>query len=195
MHWFEDADAIAPALPAIWLVRTDAQPRNLTRRPPCGAAPRAGSWRASSAARKRMSPSRMTRPAGRSSICRGAVSIFHWRRAGIVAVGLAHQPLGVDIESVDANATLPLDLLHPDEHRFLEATASASRPLAFAYLGRESAYVKALAQPTSDASYVCCRRFISISLTRWHGTERQGALRLMTNGGQDVLATAAIVLD
>ena len=200
MHWFDDADATAPALPAIWLVRTDAEPRNLTER---------SALRRDTARRvlARQLGCRQDEividhdPAGQPLLARPEK--FHLSlatRAGIVAVGLARHPLGVDVERADAEATPPLDLLHPDERRFLEATtAPLARALTFARLwAAKEAYVKALGTGFAQSPESFC---VLLSETRFsvrdpaRSIESQGELRLMKNGGRDVLAAAAIVLD
>lgn len=202
MHWFDDVDAIAPALPAIWLVQTGARPRNLTER----SALRRDTARRIVARRLGCREDDVAvahDAAGRPLLDPPRGSGLHLSlatRAGVVAVGLAHQPLGVDVESVDAGATLPLDLLHPDERRLLEATASASRALAFTRLwAAKEAYVKALGTgfvrpPESFCVSLLSDVHFSVRDPE-HRAEPQGAHRIMKNGGQDVLAAAAIVLD
>lgn len=202
MHWFDDADAIASALPAIWLIRTEAHPRNLTER---------------SALRRGMAQRIVARQLG----CReGDVVIDHDKagqpflalpdardlhlslatRAGVVITGLAQHPVGVDVERVDPEAVPPLDLLHPEERCFLAAAAPAFRPLAFARLwAAKEAYVKALGTGFTRPPESFCVSLLSDDhfsvRDPQHRTERQGALRLMKNGDQDVLVAAAIVLD
>ena len=200
MHWFDDADAIAPALPAIWLIRTDAEPRNLTER---------------SALRRGNAQRVLARqfgcrqddiviehdPAGRPQLALpGALHLSLATRAGTVAIGLAQHPLGVDVERIDAEALPPLDLLHPDERRFLETTAPPARALAFAHLwAAKEAYVKALGTGFTRPPESFCVSLLSE--TRFgvrdpaRRTETQGELCLVKNGGQDVLAAAAIVLE
>jgi len=200
MHWSEHADAIAPALPAIWLVRTGANPRNLTER---------------SALRRATARPIVARqlgcrendvvidhdPAGRPFLVTPErLHLSLATRAGIVAVGLARHPLGVDVERVDMEEAPPFDLLHPDERRLLEATASPARPLAFARLwAAKEAYVKALGTGFTRPPEGFCVSLLSEArfgvIDRLRGTQAQGELRLMKNGGQDVLAAAAIVLD
>lgn len=202
MLWFDDADAFAPALPAIWLVRTDAEPRNLTER----SALRRGLAR-------RIVARQLGCPeddvlidhdaAGRPLVALPSATGLHLSlatRAGTVAVGLAQRPLGVDVERVDAETKPPFDLLHPEERGMLEAMSPAIRPLAFARLwAAKEAYVKALGTGFVRPPESFCVSLLSDShfsvRDPEHSTERQGALRLMKNGGQDVLAAAAIVLD
>nr|WP_052232186.1 4'-phosphopantetheinyl transferase superfamily protein [Methylobacterium sp. ZNC0032] len=202
MHWFDDADAIAPALPAIWLVRTGAMPRNLTER----------SALRRSTARRIVARQLGCRAedvaiahdaAGRPLLDLPRESGLHLSlatRGGIVVVGIARRPIGVDVEAVDPGAVAPLDLLHPDERRFLEGAAPAARAPAFASLwAAKEAYVKALgtgfARPPESV------RVSLLSETRFRvvdqrdGARAEGALRLMENGGQNHLAAAAIVLD
>ncbi|WP_293798958.1 4'-phosphopantetheinyl transferase superfamily protein [uncultured Bosea sp.] len=199
MHWSDDADALAPALPAIWLVRTDADPRNLTER---------SALRRDTARRVLAQQLGCHRneividhdPAGQPFLARPEqLHLSLATRAGIVAVGLARHPLGVDVERVDMEGAPPLDLLHPDERRFLEATASPARPFAFARLwAAKEAYVKALGTGFTRPPESFCVTLLSETrfgvLDPLHGTEARGDLRLMKNGGQDVLAAAAIIL-
>lgn len=202
MHWSDDADTVAPALPAIWLVRTDACPHNLTER----SALRRGTARQVLARQFGCREDRVAIEhdlAGRPLLTSPETPQLHLSlatRAGVVAVGLARHLLGVDVERVDAQALPPLALLHPDERRFLEATKPADRPLAFARLwAAKEAYVKALgtgfARPPESfcVSLLSEARFGVRDPSR--GAEAQGELRLMKSGGQDVLAAAAIVLD
>lgn len=201
MHWFDDADAIAPALPAIWVVRTDANPRNLTER---------------SALRRSIARRILARqlgrqedeividhdPAGQPLLTLPGTPHLHLSlatRSGVVAVGLARYPVGVDVERVDAQAAAPLDLLHPDERRFLEATASPARPFAFARLwAAKEAYVKALGTGFARPPESFCVSLLSETrfgvLDPLRSAKSDGELRLMKNGGQDTLAAAAIVL-
>ncbi|MGX1740907.1 4'-phosphopantetheinyl transferase family protein [Bosea sp. NPDC055353] len=200
MHWSDDADTVAPALPAIWLVRTDACPHNLTER----SALRRGTARQVLARQFGCREDDVViehEAAGRPLLALPeALHLSLATRAGVVAVGLARHPLGVDVERVDAQALPPLDLLHPDERRLLKATAPPARPLAFARLwAAKEAYVKALgtgfARPPESfcVSLLSEARFGVRDPSR--GAEAQGELRLMKSGGQDVLAAAAIVLD
>lgn len=200
MHWSDDADTVAPALPAIWLVRTGADPRNLTER----SALRRNTARQVLARQLARPESEIVidhDPAGQPFLAlpeRLHLSLA--TRAGVVAVGLARHPMGVDVERVDWEVASPLDLLHPDERRFLEATELPDRPLAFTRLwAAKEAYVKALGTgftrpPESFRVSLLSDDRFSVRDPE-HGTERQGALRLMKNGDQDVLAAAAIVLD
>jgi 4'-phosphopantetheinyl transferase len=202
MHWSDDADAVAPALPAIWLVRTDADPRNLTER----SALRRSTARGIVARQFGCRDDELVighDPAGRPFLAVPGSPQLHVSlatRAGVVAVGLARRPLGVDVESVDAGAAPPLDLLHPDERRLLETTKPAGRSVAFARLWvAKEAYVKALgtgfARPPESFSV----SFLSETQFSLRDPQRaaaiQGQLRLMKNGGRDALAAAAIVLD
>jgi len=200
MHWSEDARATAPALPAIWLVRTGVDPRNLTARSTL----RRDTARRIVAHQLGCGENEIVidhDPAGRPLLARpGALHLSLATRAGVVAVGLARHSIGVDVERIDPEAAPPLDLLHPDERRFLEAAALTARPLAFARLwAAKEAYVKALgtgfARPPESfcVSLLSETRFDVLDPSR--GTEAQGELRLKKSGGQDVLAAAAIVLD
>lgn len=200
MHWFDDADAIAPALPAIWLVRTDAAPRNLTER---------------SALRRGMARHILARQLG----CReGDIAIAHdaagrpfldlagetglhlslATRAGVVAVGLARQPLGVDVELVDERSIPPLDLLHPDERSALATAGTAQRARNFARLwAAKEAYVKALGSGFRRAPDSFAVSLLSETAFRVTDASAPagaiGALRSIKNGGHEIMAAAIVV--
>lgn len=200
MHWFDDADAIAPALPAIWLVRTHAAPRNLTER---------------STLRRGMARRIVARQLG----CREEdVAIAHdaagrplldlpretglhlslATRAGIVAVGLARQPLGVDVEQVDVQAAPPRDLLHPDERRALMEVDTTQRARSFTRLwAAKEAYVKALGSGFRRAPESFAVSLLSETAFRVTDASAPaaftGALRAMKNGGHEIMAAAIVV--
>lgn len=200
MHWSDDADAIAPALPAIWLVRTDARPCNLTER---------------SALRRGLARRIVARQLG----CRAeGVAIAHdaagrplldlprgsglhlslATRAGIVAVGLAHQPLGVDVEQIDERAAPPLDLLHPEERSALLAVGAAQRARNFASLwAAKEAYVKALGSGFRRAPESFAVSLLSATAFRVTDastpTDVIGTLRAMKNGGHEIMAAAIVI--
>ncbi|WP_306227301.1 4'-phosphopantetheinyl transferase family protein [Bosea beijingensis] len=200
MHWFDDAHAIAPALPAIWLVRTDAQPSNLTER---------------SALRRGLARRVLARQLGCGE---GHVVIAHdaagrplldlpretglhlslATRAGIVAVGLARHPLGADVEQVDERAAPPRDLLHPDERNALEAIASTEQARSFARLwAAKEAYVKALGMGFRRAPESFAVSLLSETTFRVTDasapTDTVGALCTMKNGGHEIMAAAFVV--
>ncbi|MCO5092407.1 4'-phosphopantetheinyl transferase superfamily protein [Bosea sp. (in: a-proteobacteria)] len=201
MHWSDHADAIAPALPAVWLVRTGEKPRDLTER----SALRRGTARRILARQLGCRDSEVAighDPAGRPFIALPDAPGLHLSlatRAGIVAIGLARHPLGVDIEAVEAEAPPPLDLLHPQERELLDRAAPAARPLAFARLwAAKEAYVKALGTgfaraPESFSVFLSSdgRFCVADPLRR---AEASGEIRLIEDGGRNVLAAAAIVL-
>lgn len=200
MHWFDNADAIAPALPATWLIRTDAAPRNLTER---------------SALRRSLARRLVARQLGRQE---EEVAIAHdaagrprldlpggtglhlslATRTGVVAVGLARQPLGVDVEQVDERATPPLALLHPDEREALAAADAAQRCSLFARLwAAKEAYVKALGTGFRRAPESFAVSLLSETAFRVTDAsipaESTGTLRIMRNGGHEIMAAAIVV--
>lgn len=200
MHWFDDADAIASALPAIWLVRTNAAPRNLTERSTL----RRGMARRI-VARQLGCPEEAVAiahdAAGRPFLDLPQEAGLHLSlatRAGIVAVGLARHPLGVDVEQVDERAAPPLDLLHPDERSALDAVASAERPRSFARLwAAKEAYVKALGSgfrraPESFAVSLLSEKAFRVADAS-APTDAIGVLRTMKNGGHEIMAAAIFV--
>ena len=199
MHWFDDADAIAPALPATWLVRTNAAPRNLTER----SALRRGMARQIAARQlgcREEDVAIAHDAAGRPLLDLPRKSGLHLSlatRAGIVAVGLARHPLGVDVEQVDEQAAPPLDLLHPDERAALVAADTPQRARSFVRLwAAKEAFVKALGTgfrraPESFAVSLLSEttfRVIDASAP----TDAIGVLRTMKNGGHEIMAAAFV---
>lgn len=202
MLWLDSADSAAPALPAVWLIPTGASPRNLAER---------SELRRSVARRLLARQLGCARedvvmahdPAGRPLLVRpegSGLQLSLATRAGVVAVGMAARPIGVDLERIETEGTAPLDLLHPDERGFLATAASALRPLLFARIwAAKEAYVKALGVGFRRAPESFAVSLLSESAFRVTDpslrAEAGGHLRIMKNGGQEILAAAAIVLD
>jgi len=202
MHWLHSVAATAPSYPAVWLVDTQERPGNLAER---------------SRLRRRTARLVVARqlgsagagcviahgPAGQPRIDgpgAGGLRISLATRAGIVAVALARQAVGVDVELVDPAGAIPREALHPEERRMLDAVAAGAHPLAFARLwAAKEAYVKALGTgflhpPESFAvSLPSPERFHVDDPSR--GIAAEGFLRTVENGGREALAAAAIVLD
>ena len=202
MHWFDDADAIAPALPAIWLVRTDAKPRNLTERSALRrdtarriVARQLGCREIDVAIEHDAAGRPLLAAPGASGLCLSLAT-----RSGIVAIGLAQHPLGVDVEAVDAADAPPLDLLHPSERIALDAAAPIERPRVFACLWTaKEAYVKALGSGFRRAPESFAVSLLSEATFRVTDacapTEAIGAFRSMKNGGHEIMAAAFVVVD
>lgn len=206
MQWLSSADDTAPALPAAWLVAwlvaTQAQPANLPER---------------SELRRSLARKVLARqfglaedaveighePAGRPLIVAPHGSGLHLSlatRAGLVAVALAHQPVGVDVEQVALASEPPLAVLHPDERRWLENLPAAARPLAFAQLwSAKEAYVKALGigfarAPESFAVQLDgADRFTVVD--EQNDGRASGFIQLTKNGGHETMAAAFVMLD
>lgn len=202
MLWLTSIDATASALPAAWLIATGSRPANLTER---------------SMLRRQVARRILARQLGvpeaeidithdargRPGLAgpkAGGLQLSLATRAGVVAVALAEQPVGVDVERVEDAAEPPLASLHPRERRLLQALPPRQRPLAFAQLwSAKEAYVKALgtgfiihAPEGFAVAYQAEGRFL---------VEDPGALvtargtaRLMKNGDQEDLAAAIVVL-
>lgn len=200
MHWFDDADAIAPALPAIWLIRTGANPRGLAER----SALRRGVARrimASQLGCREGDVAIAHDAAGRPLLDLPRATGLHLSlatRGGIVAVGLARQPLGVDVEQVEERALPPLDLLHPDERTAVAATTANQRAQHFTRLwAAKEAYVKALGSgfrrpPESFAvSLLSDSAFRVIDASA--PADFTGTLRAMKNGGHEIMAAAIVM--
>ncbi|MCZ8044023.1 MAG: 4'-phosphopantetheinyl transferase superfamily protein [Beijerinckiaceae bacterium] len=200
MIWLSSPDDIAADLPAVWLVATPERPGTLPAR---------------SALRRGLGARILARQLGlpREAIAighdgRGRPLVEHPResglhlslatRAGVVAVALAHRPVGVDVEAVDDSAP-PIGVLHPDESAWLFAQPPESRALAFARLwSAKEAYVKALGTGFTRAPESFA---VSLSpqgqLTVRDGAQSaaaSGVSRTIENGGQEILAAAIVII-
>jgi len=201
MIWLSSPDDIAESLPAAWLVATPERPATLPER---------------SALRRGMAARILARQlglpleviaigheaAGRPLVDSPRGSGLHLSlatRAGVVAMALAHRPVGVDVEAVEAGATLPAGVLHPEEGDWLLTLPQERRPLNFARLwSAKEAYVKAL-----GTGFL--RPPESFGVTLLPGGEllvrdpagpaaASGFSRTIENGGQEILAAAMVVL-
>lgn len=201
MLWLSSADETAPALPAIWLIETGERPRNLPER---SALRRAVARRV--LARQLGLPESAValahEPAGRPLIAAPqgtGLRLSLATRAGLVAIGLAHGPVGVDVEEIAPGDEPALDLLHPQERRMLLDLPRPARPACFAQLwSAKEAYVKALgtgfARP--PASFQIVLGGAGDFAVR--DPERDGAItghgRIMKNGGHESMAAALVVI-
>lgn len=202
MNWLTSPDTTAAMLPAAWLVATGARPGNLIER---------------SRLRRDMAQRIIARQLG---LAADAVAIGHdakgrpllerpggtklhlslATRSGLVAVALAEQPVGIDVERVAPTEAPPLATLHPAEAAALLELPESVRPLAFARLWcAKEAYVKALGTgfvraPESFAvTFPTPERFeVADAL---FDSRAEGSSRTIENGGQEILAAAMIVLD
>ena len=202
MLWLSCADQTAPALPAAWLIATPVQPKDLPER---------------SALRRSLARTVLAHQFG---LTEGAVEIGHEpagrplitapqgcglhmslaTRSGLVAIALAHRPVGVDVEQIAPASELPLAVLHPEERRWLEGLPASARPLAFARLwSAKEAYVKALGTGFTRAPESFAvrldegERFTVIDAQR--GGHSSGFARLIENGGHESMAAALVILD
>jgi 4'-phosphopantetheinyl transferase len=201
MIWLSSPDDIAVRLPAVWLVATPERPATLPER---------------SALRRGMAARILARQLG---LPQEAIAIGHdargrplvehphgsalhlslATRAGVVAVALAHRPVGVDVEAVEDAAALPLGVLHPKEISWLSGQPPSQRPLAFARLwSAKEAYVKALGTgfarpPESFAVALSPEGRITVR-DGARAVAASGVSRTIENGGQEILAAAMVVL-
>jgi phosphopantetheinyl transferase len=202
MIWLHGPDETASSLPVAWLIATRRNPANLVER----SALRRGMARDLIARQFSLPPEAVTighDGAGRPALERPAGTGLHLSlatRAGLVAVALARDPVGVDVERVDAAGEPPLASLHPDERAALAALPKAARPLAFARIWTaKEAYVKALGTgfvraPESFAVALLADGRFSIA-DRERPSHVLGHGLIDENGGQGNLAAAMIVLD
>ncbi|MGX1787617.1 4'-phosphopantetheinyl transferase family protein [Bosea sp. NPDC055332] len=202
MLWLSSIDQTAPALPAAWLIATQARPANLPER----------SELRRSLARKLLARQFSLdedaveighEPAGRPLIMSPHGSGLHLSlatRSGLVAVALGHGPVGIDVEQVATAGEPPLAVLHPDERRWLESLPAPARPLAFAQLwSAKEAYVKALGigfarAPESFSVQLDGAEGFAVS-DEDNGRRASGFVRLTKNGGHETMAAAFIALD
>lgn len=202
MIWLTSPDATASSLPAAWLIETGERPANLTER---------SALRQSTARRVLGKQFGLPvdaigidhDPGGRPLLCgpfgRG-LHISLATRAGLVVVGLAEQPVGVDVERVEPDGQQPLAVLHPSERAILLALPPAARPSTFAQLwSAKEAYVKALGTgflqpPESFAVALLSENRFAVA-ARAGLPSAIGASRILNeNGGQESLAAAIVVL-
>lgn len=202
MIWLTSHDKTAPGLPAAWLIATGRRPANLTER----AALRRSIAR-DLVARQLALPTQavtighdargrpvLERPAG------AGFEISLATRSGLVAVALARGPVGIDVEQVDPASEPPLAILHRDERAALLALPAPERPLAFARLWAvKEAYVKALGTgfaraPESFAALPRSTGGFAIADPLRIAAARV-AVHMHANGGQTILAAAAVLLD
>lgn len=202
MHWLSSADDTASALPAVWLIATQAQPANLPER----AELRRSLARKVLAHQFGLAEDAVEighGPAGRPLIVAPHGTGLHLSlatRAGLVAIALAHRPVGVDVEQVALAGEPPLAALHSDERRWLENLPAPARPLAFAQLwSAKEAYVKALGTgfaraPESFAVELDGAERFTV-LDEQDGRHTSGFIRLTKNGGHETMAAAFVTLD
>lgn len=199
MIWIEDGRMRAPDLPAVWLVATGAAPAGLAARSQLRRETAAGIL-----ARQLDRPEAALTidhlPGGRPVLpgCEG-LHLSLATRAGVVAVGLARDPVGVDVEEIQPEAPVPLALLHALEQAELERAPAADRASVFAQIwAAKEAYVKALgtgfARPPESfaVSLLAAGRFRVTDPLQ--STGAQGRTCLLNGGGRVALAAAVIVL-
>jgi 4'-phosphopantetheinyl transferase len=201
MIWLSSPDATAPSFPAAWLIASGAQPGNLKERSDL----RRGTAKRLIARQFSLRPDAVRLDhdeRGRPFVARPAGAGLHLSlatRDGLVAVALAHKPVGIDVERIDLAAGLPLATLHPQEREALLALPESARPVAFARLWcAKEAYVKALGTGFLRAPESFAARLLSTEQFEIHDPERAGIVtgtsRVIENGGQGTLAAAIVVL-
>lgn len=201
MTWLTSPSETTASLPAIWLIATDGGPANLAER---------------SALRRMTARDILARQLGVSA---GELEIDHdakgrpllagpaglglhislATRLGFVAVALARQPVGVDVERIDQSSPLPFAVLHARERSALLALPEPQRARAFARIwSAKEAYVKALGLGFARSPDSFC-----VGLNEGDGftiddaplaSRIIGAGRIIENGGQEILAAAIVTL-
>jgi len=201
MQWLSRIDQTAPTLPAAWLIATTARPANLPER----ATLRRSLARAVLASQFGLAPEAVAighEPAGRPVIAAPHGTGLHLSlatRSGLVAIALAHEPVGIDVEHVDPAGSVPLSILHPDERSWLAALPDTAHALAFAQLwSAKEAYVKALGlglvrPPESFAVRFDGSDRFAVE-DRENGGVAQGFVTVTKSGGQETLTAAFVTL-
>jgi 4'-phosphopantetheinyl transferase len=90
---------------------------------------------------------------GRPAVRRGGVHFSVARRPGVALIGIAAEPVGVDVEVVAADGTVGdvQALLHPAERDELRDSAPSERPHLFARIWtRKEAYLKGIGSGVAD---------------------------------------------
>lgn len=201
MLWLSAPDQQASALPAAWLIATGQRPAGLPER----SALRRALARDVLANQFGLASEAVTighDPRGRPLIATPTGTGLHVSlatRAGVVALALAHHPVGIDIERVDPAGEPPFEALHPDERQMLRDLLPPARPLAFARLwSAKEAYVKALGIGFLRAPESFRVRLAGLEGFEVDDPERGvsagGHGRITKNGGHETMAAAFIVL-
>lgn len=201
MLWLSAPDQQASALPAAWLIATGQRPAGLPER----SALRRALARDVLANQFGLASEAVTidhDPRGRPLIATPPGTGLHVSlatRAGVVALALAHHPVGIDIERVDPAGEPPFEALHPDERQMLRDLLPPARPLAFARLwSAKEAYVKALGIGFLRAPESFRVRLAGLEGFEVDDPERGvsagGHGRITKNGGHETMAAAFIVL-
>lgn len=154
MRWFEGL-TVADSLPAVWVMATDARPRNRAER----SALRHASSRRLIALQMGLDEGDVrigNEPTGRPTPGIPGLCLSHATRGGMVAVALAESAIGVDVEQVGLGP-IPLAALHHAEQLWLNQLAPARREEAFAQMwAAKEAYGKwrgvGLPEPDSFAA-------------------------------------------
>lgn len=201
MIWLHAPNETATALPVAWLIASGRSPANLNER----SALRRGIARELIARQFSLPHESVTiehDERGRPMLARPAGTGLHISlatRSGLVAVALAHKPVGVDVERIEPSAAPPLASLHPNERDALAALPASARPLAFAQIWTaKEAYVKALgtgflrAPESFSVTLLPGDRFLIDDAET--PTQALGRGLIDKNGGQVSLAAAMIVL-
>ncbi len=134
MEWIEGFDR-ATSLPAVWIVATDERPRTRPER----ATLRHGVSRRIAAMQCGLPSAEVEirhEPSGRPFLTLPGGQRFdlsHATRDGVVVVGLAEQPIGVDVERIGAGP-VPMQALHRAEQLWLAQLGEAERSERFAAL-------------------------------------------------------------
>lgn len=202
MIWLTSPDAIAPHLPAAWLIATGEAPANLVAR----SALRRGTARTILSRQLRV-------PAAEIGIAHDAngrplleapghagLHISLATRGGFVAIALAQRPVGIDVERVDPALALPLGALHPRERTALLALPAATRALDFARLwSAKEAYVKALGlgfvrAPESFCVILGEDESLAVDDPDCPGVTSGLGRIIKKNGGQEILAAAMVTM-
>jgi 4'-phosphopantetheinyl transferase len=90
---------------------------------------------------------------GRPAVARGRVHFSVARRPGVALIGIATEPVGVDVEGVAVDGTVEdvQALLHPAEQQELRDSAPSERPQLFARIWtRKEAYLKGIGSGVAD---------------------------------------------
>lgn len=201
MIWLTSPSDTTASLPAIWLIATDSAPGNLAER----SALRRTTARNILARQLGVSAGELTidhdakgRPLLASPMGLG-LHISLATRLGFVAVALARQPVGVDVERIDPSSAPPFAVLHARERSALLALPEPQRARAFARIwSAKEAYVKALglgfARPP-DSFCVVLSESDGFTIDDSSLASRIiGAGRIIENGGQEILAAAIVTL-
>ncbi|MGL4973786.1 MAG: 4'-phosphopantetheinyl transferase family protein [Bosea sp. (in: a-proteobacteria)] len=199
--WHHNVLDRAPRLPAVWLVDTGESPANLIER--SGLRRRVGREVAAIQLEVPLHDIEIGHDRAGRPLLQGigntTMHISLATRGGIVAVALALDPVGVDVEAVEPQGHIPVDLLHPAEQAAVLAMPASEQASHFTSLwALKEAWLKALGtglarELSSFAIAIAADGTIRIDDPTQHGVRQPLASTTQMKKGGQLFAAALVV--